>query len=258
VDPFSLFAVATEWLTVTVGGALRFLMPFLILSGLMLGPVGAGLMLLWVRALHRALRNRRQFMIVPTSRTESMQPRNFNLLVRGISQVRLRRRNTIMSPAGAVRIALTNANKLTVVHSMGGPPWMAGVLDVNNVAGVMVAPVELVDPAWISPKSILPPVWVDPDADAPTMPVGSPTRPLPKGPDGEPGSGRDREPGARAERAGQGAGTRETPDARPDRGDGEPPGKDGRRRDGGDAAGGAPGGATGLGLGVARARRRSA
>jgi hypothetical protein len=76
-----------------------------------------------------------------------------------------------MRPAGAVRVSLYNANKLAVVHAMGGPPWMAGVLDVNNVTGV-VAPVDLVDPARIAPKSILPPAWVEVDDDAPTLTTG--------------------------------------------------------------------------------------
>jgi hypothetical protein len=153
---------------------LRVLMPFLVAFALLLGPITACLVLYWVRSIGRALRERRSFMIVPTSRTEKMEPRTYNTIVRSISQVRLRRRNAIMQPAGAVRVSLYNANKLAVVHAMGGPPWMAGVLDVNNVTGVVVAPVELVDPARISPKSILPPPWVEAgdQDDAPTLTTG--------------------------------------------------------------------------------------
>jgi hypothetical protein len=163
---------------VTAGSVLRALMPFLVAFALLLGPAMACLVAYWARSLAQALRERRSFMIVPTSRTEKMEPRTYNTIVRSISQVRLRRRNAIMQPAGAVRVSLSNANKLAVVHAMGGPPWMAGVLDVNNVTGVVVAPVDLIDPAMISPKSILPPVWVDLDADAPTVPIAG-SRPAP-------------------------------------------------------------------------------
>jgi hypothetical protein len=167
-----------DGLLVSGAAALRALMPFLVAFALLLGPLGACLVVYWTRSLARALRERRSFMIVPTSRTERMEPRNYNTIVRSISQVRLRRRQTIMQPAGAVRVAMYNANKLAVVHSMGGPPWMAGVLDVNNVTGIVSTPVELVDRARISPKSILPPPWPawadgDPDADAPTVPIAA-------------------------------------------------------------------------------------
>lgn len=122
----------------------------------------------YARGLMRALGKRRGFLVVATPRTGAMPAEELMLYGRMLSAVRLRRRNGLMKPAGAVRLTMELALlKPTIVQTVQGPAWMAGALDSNHHPGIMVAALDLVDLRQIGFTSILAPEA--PAVEAPTV-----------------------------------------------------------------------------------------
>jgi hypothetical protein len=125
--------------------------------GVILIPIGWSVVGLRVWMLRRALRQRRSIFVIPTNRSTAASnwPIRVEHFSRTLSQVRLRRAQWWMRPAGAMRIRLDTINGRGIVYTLGGPSWAQSMLRTSNYPGLLTCPADAVPLQMLTPKGLL-------------------------------------------------------------------------------------------------------
>jgi hypothetical protein len=108
----------------------------------------------------RLLEERQQWAIVPTSRFHSDEKSDetaYKNFANALSHVRLRAvgRQWWLRRAGALRVRLDTINQGGTIYSMGGPPWAKTVVEVAGYQGLILVPLDQLDPYELSPKGLI-------------------------------------------------------------------------------------------------------